>query len=303
MRAVSLLGVALLIFAKSASGQGYATPSAHFGALTIPNEHVGDVLGVSMDRFTPNGKVEFPGQYNGIDRTLAFNFLTYSATRASPRWDGVQYRLTAQIGWGHDQPSEWIQNGLHRLTGRSVVPSVRPRNHALDGALSIEALHWSTIGEGVRFFWGGGLSGGTPMAEAWVQSGGRLRVGHGWPEPAIALRFGSPLWGGAFGDPNLASGYVSAQMSVTLPVSEWVGWSRFPHLFVAFQQDSGFFSDEMGRGIPELLGTIGFSTPDGRWHFEAWNEYFRGPEKDRGPTGGGRLTLRLPASGLFDWVP
>ena len=303
MRAAVLLAVTASLIPSAGVGQWLSSPSSHFGASTIPSDGVQSYVGVTVDRFTPTGKITEPGTYNAIDQTIGFNFLVYSVASRSTRWDGLIHRVTFQLGWGHDQPTSWIQHGLHHLANLPPVLSTNPRNHVLDAALAFEGVRWSAqAGRWPRFF-GGGLAVGTPHSEVWVNAGLKGRFDDDWPEVSVMARVGSPFLGGAFPDSTLVPLYAAVEARADVPVGRWIGVRWFPTPFVAVRQDSGFFLNVSGRRIPELHGSIGFSGRDESWRFEAWNEYFGGTPKDIGPTGGGRLTFRVKSWGLLDWLP
>ena len=279
------------------------SPSPHFGATTIPDTSVAASLGVTLDRFTPNGKIDEPGIYNGIDRTIAFNFLGYSTASRSTRWPSLIYRTTFQIGWGHDQPTQWIQNNLHLFADLPPVVSTSPRNDALDAAFNFEVVQWAPLGRHVERFLGGGFTVGTPLSEAWLQIGAASRFGAGWPEIAAMVSIGAPFLGGAFPDSTLTSGYAAVEAQVEIPVANWLGAAWLPAPFISLRQDTGFFADLSGDGIAELHGSIGLAGRSDSWRIEAWNEYFGGRLKDKGPTGGGRIYFRMPALNLLGWLP
>lgn len=278
-------------------------PGHHFGASSIPARGTDAYLGVSLDRFTPNGKPNDPGVYNAIERTMGFNFVGYTFASTSRRWPGTIYRGTAQLGWGHDQPTEWLQNTLHRLAGKLPVASVDPRNGALDAALTGEVVRWFSAGGSAELFAGAAASVGTPYSEGWIQGGGVLRGRGRRPTVSAMVKVGVPFRGGAFPDSTLAARYRMVEVAAELPLSAWLGASWLPSFFVSFVHDTGLFTDLAGSPIGERHGSFGLVARDGSWRFEAWNEYFGGRFTDKGPTGGGRLSFRVPRIRLLDRLP
>ena len=272
----------------------HTSPSPHFGAPTLPLRGTSSYVGLSLDRFTPNGKPSDPGDYNGVDRTMGFNFLSYSVGSSSDRWPNLTRRVTLQLGWGHDQPTEWLQNSLHRLAGKENVQSVMPRNNTLDAALNVEVAHWAPQGARIGRFVAGGLSLGTPHSEAWIQVGALLRLGRTGPELAAALKAGAPILGGAFPRSTLSATYGSFEARLAAPLADWLGVAWLPSPFVGFQHTTGFFVDPAGQPIAERHGSYGLVGKDDSWRLEIWNEHFGGRVTDKGPTGGGRLMIRLP---------
>ena len=73
----------LVLLPVPGSAQRLINPSPHFGALSVPEDQVVSHLGVSFDRFTPNGKATDPGIYNEIDRTIGLNFLNFLSTAST----------------------------------------------------------------------------------------------------------------------------------------------------------------------------------------------------------------------------
>lgn len=294
MSRAALLALALSPAAATPVTGQPISPSPHFGASTIPSRQVGSFLGVSFDRFTPTGKVTEPGVYNAIDRTMGFNFLSYSTVRASRRWPSVTRQSSLQLGWGHNEPTAWIQKRLHRLAGLPGVETTNPRNNVLDATLNVEFTKWDAMSDFASLFTGAGVSVGTPHSEGWLQLGAASEPLRRWPDLAVAVRFGVPFLGGAFPHSTLARAYLALEAKAELPLGSWLDVSWLPSPFLSVRQDSGFFVDVSGRRIPELHGSFGFASPDHSWRFEVWNEYFGGRFKDIGPTGGGRFVVRLP---------
>ncbi|MDH5590342.1 MAG: hypothetical protein OEZ65_12210 [Gemmatimonadota bacterium] len=283
----------------SGLGAQFGNPGAHFGARSIPTDGTAAYFGVTLNRFTPNGKPTDPGIYNGIDRTIGLNFLAYSVASRSERWPSLTYRTTLQLGWGHDQPTEWIQNSLHLLANKLPVASVNPRNNVLDAALDFELVQWKPLGRSAERFAGGGISVGTPYTEAWIEIGVASRFGGGWPEFAGMIRLGSPLRGGVFPDSTITRGYGIIEGLVEFPLATWMKMDRIPTFFISFQHHTGLFVDLAGEAIAERQGSFGFIGRDDAWRFEAWNEYFGGRFVDKGPTGGGRITVQVPRLGVL----
>lgn len=292
------LGVLLLTLAAAVptvvSGQP-ALPSGHFGALTIPAREAETQIALTLDRFTPNGQPHDPGLYNEIERTIGFNLLSYSVATVVDRWPSMTRRFSLQLGWGHDQPTEWMQNALHRAIGKGEVPSIDPRNNALDAVATAELAIWAPPEEPVRQFLAGGVGVGTPYSEAWAQIGAVSRLGNRGPEVLGSIKVGIPLFGGVFPSSAIADGYGSFEARIELPVADWFGVSWLPSPFLGAQYTTGFFLSSAGDPIAERHGSYGATAADGRWRIEFWNEHYGGLVSDKGPTGGGRFMMRLPA--------
>lgn len=293
LRVLLLAAAICAVHSEALSGQ-LTSPSAHFGAPTLPLRDTGTYIGISLDRFTPNGKPDDPGAYNGVDRTIGFNFLSYSVASNSARWPNLTRRVTLQLGWGHDQPTEWIQNSLHWLARKPEIPSVNPRNNVLDAAFNAEVAHWTSPDGVIGRFIGGGVSVATPYSEAWLQVGVVSRFGRRGPELAATLKAGAPFLGGVFPDSTLAAAYATFEARFEVPLADWLGVAWLPSPFVGFQHETGFFMDVAGNPIAERHGFYGLVGKDGWWRFEIWNEHFGGRVIDKGPTGGGRLTIKVP---------
>lgn len=303
MRVVGVLYV-LMLLPLPGTAQRLSNPSPHYGALSIPDDQIYGYLGLSLDRFTPNGKETDPGIYNGIGRTIGLNFLNYSFAAASVRWPGLVYRGTFQLGYGHDQPTETIQRKFHIATDSLPIESIDPRNNVVDAVLNFETDYWATLGPSGKGFVGAGFAFGTPNQELWLHTGGRFFGGGRKPTLSGVARLGFPLGGTAFPDSTLTDVYGVVQLAVRLPFAAWVGWRHMPDLVWALQQDTGFFADKDGAGIGEKLGTIGLHWPNEAVVFEIWNDYFGGEFKDKGPTGGARIYFRAPNwSRLLSWLP
>lgn len=296
-RIPALAGLFLLVAGLAPSGlHGQpALPGGHFGALTIPAHEAGTHLALTLDRFTPNGQPDDPGQYNDIDRTIGFNMLSYSVAATIDRWPGLTRRFTLQLGWGHDQPTEWMQNTLHRMIGKGEVPSIDPRNNALDAVATAELAMWAPVDAPVRQFLAAGIGAGTPYSEAWTQIGAVGRLGSRGPELLGSIKVGAPILGGVFPESTISDVYGSFEARIELPVAEWFDVSWLPSPFLGAQYATGFFLSSAGDPIPERHGSYGATAADGRWRLEFWNEHYGGLVSDKGPTGGGRFMMRLPA--------
>lgn len=287
--------VALLVVALYGSplAAQHGNPSVHFGASTVPEPSDGLTLGIYLDRFTPFATTEAGERlrYNEVARTLGFNTVQASLARRVGEGGRLQLRVSGQVGVGHNQPTAWIQARLHALVGYDQVEVVDPRNSALDGAVSIEAVRWGVLHD--DGFAGAGLSAGTPYSELWIFSGFSRRIGPAGPGLSAVLRLGFTRGGAVFRSQALARSYGAAEVRADLPLAEWLERDWLPSMFVAVSQDTGFFRDAHEGSRPERNGTFGFVSPSGRWTIEFWNEYFGGRWQDVGPTGGGRLTYRF----------
>lgn len=291
----AVVASAVAVVAPAGAAAQSALPSGHFGALTIPARSAGSHLALTLDRFTPNGQPHDPGDYNDIERTIGFNLLSYSIASTHESRPGLTSRLSLQLGWGHDQPTEWMQNTLHRVIGKGEVPSIDPRNNVLDAVVSAEVALWAPVDAPVRRFLAGGVGLGTPYGEAWFQVGAVTRFGERGPELLGSIKAGLPLMGGVFPASTLADGYGSFEARLELPVAEWFGVSWLPSPFLGAQYTTGFFLDTSGAPIAERHGSYGVAAPDDGWRIEFWNEHYGGLVSDKGPTGGGRFIMRLPA--------
>lgn len=296
MSRVLIVIVVALAFRASTAESQVTSLSGHFGALTIPARSAGSHAALSLNRFTPNGKPSDPGDYNAIKQTIGFNLFSYSVATASRRWPNLTRQVTLQAGWGHDQPTEWMQNTLHRVVGKEEVPSVDPRNHVVDAMIAGEIALWSAPDVSVGRFMAGGVSVGTPYSEGWIQAGATAHLGQRGPEVLVTAKAGVPLMGGVFPDSVLATAYGSFEARVEAPLSVWFGVSWLPSPFLGIQHATGFFLTVDGDPIAERHGTYGLTDSGGRWRLEIWNEHFGGQVEDKGPTGGGRLVVRLPHS-------
>ncbi|MEM7417289.1 MAG: hypothetical protein AAF389_17430 [Gemmatimonadota bacterium] len=265
-------------------------PSAHFGASTLPDTVRSVTVGLHLDRFTPFAQVlDGRRRYNDLEQTVGFNMLHASVVRAVSE-HRIFVRFSGQLGLGHNQPTEWIQRRLHALVGYDPVEVVDPRNHALDGAATIEAWVWGVTQPDL--FVGVGATAGTPYIEGYAFAGFARRLGDG-PSLSSVLRGGVARGGSIFPSETLAGAYASVEVRVDLPLAEWFERAWVPTLFVGVTEDTGFFSDSRLGPRPERNGTFGFTAPSGRWSVEFWNEYFGGAWQDIGPTGGGRFSWRL----------
>ncbi len=291
--------------ARPTLAQHLSVPGPHFGALSIPKEDPGAVLNLSFDRFTPNGKPTDPGLYNGIERTIGLNFLGYSFSSRSRRVRGLVYTGTLQLGYGHDHPTKLVQDTFHRLSDSLLVPSLDPRNGVLDWALGFEADYWYRPAPSWRLFVGAGGTIASPYREAWAHGGARFEhTNPAWPRLAAMLRAGLPGGGEAFPGETLRNGYLAGQVAAYFPVGRWLGLGTPFDLMVALQQDNGFFRAVDGSGKHERLGSIALTGPGDSWGIEIWNDYFGGEFKDKGPTGGGRIYVRVHnLTQLLAWLP
>lgn len=287
---VVALAAALCLSSGGVSAQS-ANPSVHFGASTLPDTVRAVTLGLYLDRFTPFAQVlDARRRYNDLEQTIGLNMLLGSVVRPLPGMSGGFVRWSGQLGLGHNQPTEWIQERLHALVGYDPVETVDPRNHAFDAAFTIEAWTWGALHEDV--FAGVGATAGTPYLEAYTFVGFARRLGRG-PRVSSVLRGGVVRGGSVFPTETLAATYASIEVRADLPLADWFGRTWIPTLFVGVTEDTGFFADSRLGRRPERNGTFGFITPDGRWSLEFWNEYFGGAWQDIGPTGGGRLSVRI----------
>ena len=118
MRLLASLCVCLTL--QAASSQT-ATPSSHWGSVTLPELGERQEVGLHFIGFTQYGK-EVSGDppeysfrpYNDIDETLGFNVLTYTRSGRNERYstarNDVSTRTSVMAGIVDDRVTEWLQN-------------------------------------------------------------------------------------------------------------------------------------------------------------------------------------------------
>jgi hypothetical protein len=309
-----------------AHAQTVATPSAHFGADAYPQITPTVFVGLNFDRFTRFGKDTTAAglytwaPYNDIGQTVGLNAVVYSQTFRSPRSPTLLYRVALQAGPGGNKPTKEVQNWLHDRMGLLYVPDSAIRR-AFDVGVSLDATTWRRFGGSLWVppaFAGGGLAVSTIHQEAFLQAGVRSQLDHRRPLGLSLMLRGAVVGGGnAFPDATLERAYASAQGSVQFGLWQLLDtlathgprWTRvvaaiFPDLEAVYSTDTGFFRAHDGTPLPERFIGGRLSWLGDLVQFETWNDTVN--DKDIGPTGGGRVFVRLTGSGLFDrigWWP
>jgi hypothetical protein len=323
--AVAALGGRGPAWPAALGAQTVVSPSAHFGASAYPDIEPATYVGLNLDRFTRFGKeVDDAGNflwapYNGIDRTIGLNTALLSLSAQSRRAPSVIYRMVAQVGYSANEPTKGVQNFIHDRMNLRHVPDSLVRE-GFDFGAALDATRWTRIG-GPRLRWvppafvGGGVSLSTVHQEAFVQTGLRSFVRASRPlGVSLMVRAGVVAGGSAFPDRALERAYASAQASTQLglwqladryatnwpPVLRWLS-VLVPDVELSYSTDTGFFRGLNGKPLPETFIAGRASWLDDLVHFETWNDTIN--DKDQGPTGGGRVFVRLPTVAPQSWLP
>ena len=282
--------------------QTLVTPSSHWGALIYPEFEPMGQFGIHLDRFTEfDKKKDAAGNpirtpYNGLAQTIGFNTAAIAVTGKLVRSPTTLYRVTLHGGYSHDQPTRFLQNDvLHDLAGLDHVPVAATRS-AFDGGISFDINHWMRGPRRVPLFAGAGASFSTISNEAFVQAG--FRAAH-WG-PSAVVRLGTVSGGDALPARVLASRYVTGQVSLRLPLDDWLAGllGLMPEVEVGTTWTSGLFADTTGAAIAEQF--ITFKVAWGPLSIETWNDSING--KDQGPTYGLKVTMRTAAFAASRWL-
>ena len=116
---IAVVAVRSLLLGPLIQGQALVSPSPHFGAWMFPEVEPVSRLGVNFDRFTRFGKeVNASGNYvwvpyNDVQETVGLNLLGYSYTSRVPWFRSTLLRVTADVGYGDNEPTKWGQNTIH----------------------------------------------------------------------------------------------------------------------------------------------------------------------------------------------
>ena len=301
-----LMLLLMLLPLTAARGENVA-PGAHWGAIDFPDRDRTVTMGYTVNRFT-----EFDGnrnRFNAINQTAGFNFATVSWTdrfKAFPGWSG---NLTLGTGPTSETPSENVQNGIHRVTGQSLIP-VNQVREAADVMVGGSLTRWSPLfSSRDTGFAGLGVAGGSLYQELYMRIGLRqLSLGElaAWLFPhsdhealnavsrfvrLSAMGRYSRLFGGSAysGDVTANQSYLG-QVSVSFADYTAVKGAR-PRweLELALTYDSGLFASLNGRWLTRRFGSVALHFPYGT--IETWNDWVG--STDSGPTFGFSLMLNI----------
>lgn len=281
------------------AAQTLIAPSFHFGAWALPEIETKAEIGFHLDRFTEFGKGTVPGDqlevpYNGIDSTIGLNSLAAGIVGRFRKWPSTVYRLTAQLGFGHNQPTEFLQNEvIHHVLKLRDVPDTLGLRTQWDAGISLDINRWvrSPI-KSSPLFVGAGISVSTVVNDAFFQAGFR---GFGFT-PSLLVRFGGTLGGDAFPSTHVARWYRAIQTVFPLPADRIFGW--LPRVEIGLTETSGLFVAEGGTHITESFCSLLLT-----WRavtVETWNDLCFGG--DQGPTFGLRVYFRSRAFRILDWI-
>ena len=277
-----------------------------------------------------------------IDQTIGFNLITLSWTRHWDELPFLgndwSTNLTLGIGPAAEQPSKFIQNNMiHRAFGYPQVSTDRTREDT-DAMVDLSVTKWVALPawpysvEQPKVLFGGvGTSLGTVYQEHFIRAGVRRFSFHPWFEKFIGeppsqfvdspiddlkkilgyFRFSAMIRGSLVNDGavlhNVKDFSHFQQVSVSFgPYENAIGKddkfrTETPppwEVEVGLSWDSGIFKDTTGQSKKEYFITGAITVA---WfRFEFWDDAVN--HKDKGPTGGGTLTIDLCRCGGFKFL-
>lgn len=305
---LALLACSLLGPIAAVPAQG-AIPSAHWGALVIPEERDTFRLSLTADRFSEFdefGRVGFglnqPGRFPSANQK-SFGIQRLIGDYTFGVIDPEHLALTTSVGLGlsSNQPTRFIVNDVaHRIRGAEAVTE-RSSRETFEATGGLELTAWTERPDGDdetpdETSWVGhagvGSMVGTLYFENYVQAGGFVET----PELDLGLgrarlRFGGLARGSLFATSDafddLADGGVLSQAYVSiLPhrEPEESGIWTWPDFTLGVTHDTGLFRRyDTGDPLDKVFVTFRGEWPCGL-RFETWNDLI-GLE-DFGPTFG-----------------